>query len=465
MERITEGGRELPIVERADVVVAGGGPGGFAAAVAAAREGARVVLVERYGYAGGLATAGLVNPILGHTAAKSATPIVEGILKELVERMNELGGAASWEASLGRWGVDFEAEAFKYAADMMLDESKVTVRFHTAVAATVGGPVGHQAAPIEAIVTESKSGREALVGSVFVDATGDADLVAFSGAGHTMGRAFDGAVQSMGSFIHFGGMSDATSEQLESAKRRLEERMRAGEVRVYNSTFNNPGPKRSIYFAPNMTRFSGDPTSAEDLSRGERAVRREAWKLLSFLREQPGLEDACILHTSPCIGPRESRQLIGCYTLTGADVREGRRFEDAIARGSWWIDIHCPLGYSFPVHLCTRRCPKGEACSYWAAEHDGDMLDVDELYPPEGGWYDIPYRSLVTETTPNLIVAGRAISADHQGMAGARVMGTCMAIGEAAGVAAAMASRAESDLNAVDVGELRNRLAAAGALV
>jgi hypothetical protein len=316
-------------------------------------------------------------------------------------------------------------------------------------------------------VVESKSGREAIEASVFVDATGDADLVAFAGGGFTKGRPFDGAVMSMGSFIHFGGMADATKEELDAAKTRLSERMRAGEFHFYGASFDNPGPRRSVHFAPNMTRFAGDPTSASDLSVGEQILRREAWRLLDFLRAQPGLEGAFILHTSPCIGPRESRQLAGRYRLTGADIHEGRRFDDAVARGSWWIDIHCPLGHTFPVHLCTKQCPEGESCPYWAAEHDGEMFDAADLNPPDGGWYDIPYRCLTTESIPNLLVAGRAISADHQGMAGARVMATCMAIGEAAGVAAAVASRhgTRADSGAIDVDELRDRLTKAGAIV
>jgi len=466
VDRIPEPARDIPIVGSFDVVVAGGGPGGFAAAIAAAGEGARVMLLERYGYAGGLATAGLVNPILGHTASKSDVPIVQGILKRTVDRMFELGGTPGWEASLERWGIQFEAEAFKYAADTMLDEAGVETLFHATAVGAAGGPRSVAGAPVDAVIIESKSGREAVTASVFVDGTGDADLVAFAGGSFTMGRDFDGAVESMGSFIHFGGMAAASRDQLEAARTRLEERMAAGEFSFYGASFDNPGPRRSIYFAPNITRFAGDPTSAKDLSKGERFVRIEAWKLLEFLKAQPGLEDACILETSACIGPRESRQLEGRYRLTGSDIHEGARFDDAVARGSWWIDIHCPLGFTYPVHLCTKQCPRREKCPYWEAEHEGEMFDADDLYPPDGGWYDIPYRSLVSDSLPNLIVAGRSISADHQGMAGARVMGTCMAIGEAAGTAAAMAAKGKPGTVAdVDVGELRERLEQAGAII
>ena len=151
--------------------------------------------------------------------------------------------------------------------------------------------------------------------------------------------------------------------------------------------------------------------------------------------------------------------------LTGQDVQQGRKFEDAVARGSWWIDIHCPLGHTYPVHLCVVECPRREACPFWAAEHDRTMLSRDDLYPPDGDWYEVPYRCLTAKGIENLLVSGRCISATHEAMAGARVMGTCMAIGQAAGVAAALALQSGVQPRDVDVGELRCRLRADGALV
>ena len=468
MRSIHETERDIPIVEEADVIVAGAGPGGFPAAIAAARQGARVILIEKYGFAGGLATAGMINPILGHTASESSKPIVEGILKESIDRMHRVGGATEWNESLGEWGIQFEVEAFKHVADQMLGEAGVSVRYHTSVSAVAMAPVSENVArSVDAVITESKTGREAIAGKVFIDATGDADLAAWAGIDFTKGRKFDGAMQSMGSFIHFGGMANASMEQLAAARERLEEEMTAGRLHFYGTSFDNPGPRREVYFAPNMTRFAGDSTNARDLSRGELELRAEAWKLLSFLKKQPGLETAYILRTSACIGPRESRQIVGNYRLNAKDVNTGQKFADGIARGSWWVDIHCPLGHTYPIHLCIRECPKGADCPYWRQEHDGEMLYKRDLYTPNDDWYDIPYRALVAASHNNIIVSGRSISADHQGMAGARVMGTCMAIGEGAGIAAAMAADSDgiANVNAIETLELRKCLTEAGALV
>jgi hypothetical protein len=142
-----------------------------------------------------------------------------------------------------------------------------------------------------------------------------------------------------------------------------------------------------------------------------------------------------------------------------------RRRPGRPARGSWWIDIHCPLGHTFPVHLCTVECPRQEQCPFWAAEHDKTMRKKVDLYPPHDDWYDIPYRRLTPKQVDNLLVSGRCISATHQGMAGARAMGTCMAIGQAAGTAAALAVRADVHPRDVDVNALRETLKTDGALV
>ncbi|MDI7274737.1 MAG: FAD-dependent oxidoreductase, partial [Anaerolineae bacterium] len=234
--------------------------------------------------------------------------------------------------------------------------------------------------------------------------------------------------------------------------------------------FYNPGfLARNAYHldhtSANMTRFGGNSDDARDMTAAEVSVRRDVWELVRFLRASvPGFEECYLQQTSPQVGPRESRQIVGPYALTGEDVRLGRKFDDCIARGSWWIDIHCPLGHTYPVHLCVAECPKGDECPFWASEH-GRMYSRSQLHPPRGDWYDIPYRSLLSVAVPNLLSSGRCISATHEGMAGSRVMGTCIAIGQAAGTAAALAVRRGRSPREVDVAELRRSLAADGALV
>jgi hypothetical protein len=460
MKTITEPTRQVPVVAEADVIVAGGGPGGLPAAIAVARRGAKVLLVERYGFLGGLATAGLVAPILGHTASRSHTPIVEGILKEMTERMHDLGGALTWEEALQEWGVRFNAEAFKRVADEMVEEAGVDLLLHTLVSDAIveGGR-------IQALILESKTGRQAAVGKVFVDGTGDADVAYRAGAPVQQGRAFDGRVESMGSFVHIGGIEGVTEAQKEAAREKLRQAMAEGRLRFYHNGFTSNNTVIGDQFGPNMTRWPGDSTKVCDLTEAEVGVRKEVWKLWAFLREQPGFERCYIRQTSPQIGPRESRQVVGDYVLTGDDVQSGRKFDDAVARGSWWIDIHCPLGHTYPVHLCIAECPRQLKCPFWAAEHDKSMRRRVDLYPPDDDWYDIPYGCLTAKAVDNLLVSGRCISATHQGMAGARAMGTCMAIGQAAGTAAALAVQAGVHPRGVDVQALRQALKADGALV
>jgi ribulose 1,5-bisphosphate synthetase/thiazole synthase len=461
MATITEHSRELGVRADVDVVVCGGGPGGLPAAVAAARHGARTLLIERYGFLGGLATAGLVAPILGHTASKSTTPIVEGILKEITERMHALDGAPSWQETCREWGIKFNAEAFKRAADEMIEEAGANLLLHTLVTDTIT-----ENDMITALIIESKSGRQAVKAKVVIDATGDADVAFRSGAATRQGRDFDGRVQSMGSFMHIGGISGLGEEQKAAAKEMLKQIMADGSLHFYNNNFTGINTMHSDHFSPNMTRWPGDPTDVSDLTRAELDVRRDAWKLISFLKkEAPGFENCYLRLTSPQVGPRESRQVMGDYMLTGDDILQGRKFKDAVARGSWWIDIHCPLGRTYPVHLCMTECPEQEKCPFWAAEHDKTMFAGNNLYTPDNDWYDIPYRCLTPNRIGNLLVSGRCISATHEAMAGARIMGTCMAIGQAAGTAAAMAVQASTAPREVDVSELRRMLRSDGALV
>ena len=460
MKTILEPQREIPVIADVDVVVVGGGPGGLPAAIAAARHGASVLLIERYGFMGGLATAGLVAPMLGHTASESHTPIVEGLLKEMTERMHAIGGAPTWEEACQEWGVKFDAEAFKVVADRMCKEAGVDLLLHTFATDVVV-----EDGAIKALIVESKSGRQAVIGKVFIDATGDGDVAFRAGAPTKQGRDFDGRVESMGSFIHIGGIEGATDAQKTAAREKLREAMAAGEFRFYGNGFTGGNDMHADHFSPNMTRWPGDSTNVRDMTRAEVGVREQVWKLIAFLQKQPGFENCYVQMTSPQVGPRESRQVIGDYVLTGDDVQQGRKFEDAVARGSWWIDIHCPLGHTYPVHLCVKECPRQEKCPFWAAEHGKTMRLKADLYPPTDDWYDIPYRCLTPKKIDNLLVSGRCISATHQGMAGARVMGTCIAIGQAAGTAAAFAAGENIAARDVDVAALRETLRDDGVLL
>ena len=461
MITIKEPSRETAIIAEADVVVAGGGPGGLPAAIAAARAGASVLLLERYGFLGGLATAGLVALLLGHTASRSQRPIVGELLEELVERMHALRGAPSWKDACIQWGIRFDAETLKYVADEMISEAGVEVLLHSQVVDVMleDGRIG-------ALIIESKSGRQAVAGKVVVDATGDADVACHAGAPTEIGRDYDGSVQAMASLMHIGGAERVSEDAMKEAQHSVEKALVGGRLRLYHPFFNTGGTWFRDHFAPCMSRQAGDPTDIRDLTRAEMGGRREAWKLIQLLRQEaPGFEDAHLRATPPQIGVMESRRAMADYVLTADDVLHARKHADAVARGSWWIDIHYPRGLTYPVQFCETGCPEGEACPYWSAAHDVSMYPLPSLYPPDDDWFDIPYRCLTPKQARNLLVAGRCISATHEGMAAARVMGTCIAVGQAAGTAAALAVRHNVDPPDVGPGDLRAALLYDGALV
>jgi len=461
MDTIREPARDLPVIEQADVVVAGGGPGGFAAAVASARNGANTVLLERHGYLGGMATAGLVAPILGVHSSKGKAVIVEGILKELTERMQEIDGAPPWNEIEEGKPLRFDPEALKRAAEDLVQEAGATLYYHTFVTDTVV-----EDNRIQALITESKSGRQAVSGSVVIDATGDADVAFRAGVHCEKGRSFDGAVQSLGSFFHVFGIPEYDEKLYEKIRETVKQGMEEKKLFGYNPGITSSTKYHGNMFSPNMTRAAGDSTNVKDLTRAEITLRKQAWDLVEYIKKEvPGCENCYIELTSPQAAPRESRQVMGDYVITGEDIQKGRKFDDGIARGSWWIDIHCPLGHTFPVHLCVKECPRGDECPFWAAEHDTGMIAREDLYPPEEDWYDIPFRSITPKGISNLLISGRCISATHEAMAGTRVMGTCMAIGQAAGTAAALAAGSDTDPKDLDTGMLREKLASQGALV
>lgn len=469
--------RDLEIVAEADVIVAGGGPGGLPAAVAAARNGAKTILIERYGFLGGNATAGLVVPILGHTAAsrimplygdisnRSNIPIAEGLLKETVERMHKLRGAPSWQEALNFWGIKFNAEAFKRVADEMVIESGVKLFLHSLVADTI---VDNDR--IIGLIIESKSGRQAIMGKVVIDATGDADVAFHAGASTTKGRLFDGLTMPMGCHFHLDGLPDMTEEQRDDAYDQLRQAALSRRFHIYSPMFSGNHSYQSDHRTFGGIRWAGDSTNVCDLTRIEIANRREIWKVLDFINNEiqvDGVEFSDVyLRQSPAqIGPRESRQVIGDYVLTRKDLQKGQKFDDSIARGSWWVDYHCPYGHGLPVSHCMIECPQGPKCPFWIAEHDKTMIHEKDIYPPDNDWYDIPYRSITAKGIKNLLISGRCISATSEGMSGIRVMGTCMAIGQAAGIAGSIAATKNTSVHKVDHQFLRSKLIEEGALI
>ncbi len=422
-----------PVEEAGDVVVFGAGSAGIGAALAAARRGCRVTLVDPAGFPGGTMVSGL--PLLG--AHDGLRNVVGGIYAEIGSRLEQRGGREIDRYSPTAWHVDHEK--LKVLLIEMLAEAGVALRLHTLLARAV---VAEQR--IAYAVTEGQGGRRALRAPLFIDASGDADLAHHAGVPTEKGRR-DGATQAMTLMFGVGGIDlDAFSawggyQRLEESWREISER----------GNFRNPrrislsqmwGPTSRVgERAFNATRvLAADGTDAASLSRAEVDGRLQVWEFMErFLRPHiPGFGRAFVAWTSAKIGVRETRRILGEYVLTADDILRFRDFPDAVVYGSYPIDIHSPLG-------------------------DGTDFRDAEFYG--GRHWSIPYRSLVPRNIDNLLVAGRCLSATHEALSAVRVMASTVAMGEAVGAAAALCRERGCAPRDLSPAVLRADLAAHGA--
>lgn len=382
------------------VVVAGGGPAGLAASVAAARRGLDTLLIERYGFLGGMATAGLVNPFMMWDPSQGE--LVGGIFQEMLERLQAKGGF-----SCARQRSAFDPEAFKVAADEMCLDAGVQVRLHTLLT-----DVELDGGRVVGIVGESKSGRETSRAAVCIDCTGDADLAYRAGVPCDVGREADGQTQPMTLNFRMANVDVDRMPPGAEINGLYDAAKAAGRV-------DCPRENVLIFYAIqpdvvhfNTTRVTGrSGVDVGDLTAAEIEARKQTQELVRFLiSDVSGFEHAYLQQTAPQIGIRESRRIRGEYTLTAEDVLGARKFTDGIARSAYPIDIHNPTGSGTEIRTV-----------------------------PAGDHYEIPYRCLVPVEVDGLLVAGRCVSATHEAQASLRVMPQCFAMGEAAGAAAAMA--------------------------
>lgn len=425
--------REVPVRRECDVLVVGGGPAGIGAAVAAARTGARTVLVERYGFLGGAATASLVGPFMTSFSADGRTQIVRGVFDELVRRMEQMGGAIhpskvpagvakSAYMKHGHIGVTpFDPEALKLVSAELCLEAGVELMLHTVfIDPVMEGNV------LRGAILHHKGGLEAALARTTVDCSADADVAARAGVPCKKGRDADGLTQPMTMFCRVANVNrERVDAYFRAHPEEIEQRMAFSScIRAAQAAgdYTIPRERLSLYESPqegvwrvNVSRILGvDGTRVEDLTRAEIEGRRQVVEILAFLRKYvPGFEQATLIDTAAQVGVRETRRIEGEYTLTQEDLVTGRDFEDAIAYAAYPIDVHDPRG------------------SGGGVSNRGETANA----------YQIPYRCLVPRGVEQLLVAGRCVSATHEALGAIRVMPAAFAMGEAAGTAAALASR------------------------
>lgn len=410
MRTYHEPARDIPITREADVLVAGGGPAGLTAAIAAARAGAKTLLVERFGYLGGTATASLMACINGfrNQVEPDSTQTVRGIAEEIILRLKELDGLGtspyqqkSYPTEPGALAYSYaiDTEKFKYVVLKLCVEAGVDLLLHTYACESIV-----EDGALRGVVVENKSGRQALLARATVDATGDADVAARAGA----------------SFWQAG--DDEASRLTDGIMYRIE----FGEARP-SGTFACDFGRNAVVWGPGVAAI--DATNADELSRAEAQVRLAIYDdFAKKQREHPELADARVVETPPLLGIRQTRFVEGEYRLTAEDAIDGRRFDDVIAISS------CPIisYYGYRRYL----------------EHEG---------------YDIPYRCLVPKGIDNLLIAGRCISSEQQPYESHRAMAPIMAIGQAAGAGAALSVESGVQPRAVDVRRLQHLLQSQGA--
>jgi len=411
-----------------DVIVCGGGPSGVAAAIAASRKGARTLLIERYGCCGGMSTIALVNPWSGHEycdpETKNEGSLIGGIFKEIATRLSILGGYGSALTPNA-----FDEELLKFVYDLFLQESSVKIRYHSYI--TSLQIVDRK---IISIDVYSKEGSERFYAHHFIDCTGDGDIASHAKIALKVGREPDGLTQAMTVSFRMGNVDKSDmirTGNLREARSLVEpffqKAINSGELFYPYRTFVHfyDHPRQGILHF-NMTRINEvSGLSVEDLTFAEIEGRRQANLLGKWLiNTVPWFKDSFIEKIAIQVGVRETRHIIGLYIMTKEDILSARKFSDGIARSRYFIDIHNPKGANDVQQI------------------PGQRGAVDKAFaPPQGDFYEIPYRSLLSYGCKNLIVACRALSATHEASAAIRVMATMHGLGEAAGIAAAEAVR------------------------
>ena len=433
MKVITEIARQTPILRTSDVLVVGGGSAGLAAAVSAARLGADVLLVEKNGYLGGTLAMVTLGSICGlYTVTEDdVVPVVKGFASELIDRMDRIGGVKGPMRWLQTASLPYDPAAIKIVADEIVVEAGVKIALHNLAVAVI-----KESARVQGVIFEGRDGRWACMATTVIDCTGNAVIAALSGAGFEHDPS---VIQAPTTMFRFGGVDTARAISMtrDDLRNHLERAVSAG-LQLPRTAGGMFSFREGIMHL-NITRVlhgerSPDPLNTDEVTAAEIQGRQQLKLYLdAFRRFVPGYENAYIADIGSEIGVRESRRIKGDYWLTLDDVLNEARFEDSIA------------------------------CSAWPVEEHGAGRATKWVFLKAGTFYELPFRMLLPVGLNGLLVAGRCASASHDAQASMRVAAVCMALGEAAGVAAAQAGG--GDIRRLDAERIRRQLEKQGAMV
>ena len=441
-----------------DVLVIGGGPAGFGAAVASARNGASTILLERNAMLGGMATTGLVGPFMTCYDDDCTEQIVKGIFDELCLRTEAKGGAihpskvdgmttySSYYIRSHCHVTPYQSEILALTMDEMVLEAGVQLLYNVQVVDVI-----REGNRIVGVIAAMKEGLAIFRAKTFIDCTGDADVAQFAGVPTWYGDKRNGLMQPVTLFFEMGNLDRETFVgELERKKNAGElgipshncwswfiaEARKNGDWTLQRDEIGNYEMPVANRWKMNCTRIPGiDATKTEDVTRGLVEGRKQVQEVMRFMRKYvPGCENAELVQVASALGIRETRHIVGKYELTIPDIMEQKHFDDAICTFAYAVDIHDPNGMG------------------------GVLQEVNH-------YYTIPFRCMVPVECANLLVSGRSICGSSEAAASYRVMPCCIALGQAAGTAAAMGVKAGCEAADVDIRQLRETLTAQGAVI